>query len=162
MNETKSQPKKRKVFLATRKSGERRQNAFAKLHEAYDTTPKTAEKAEFIIVDLEDPIPPRDWGNSNNILLVVPGHRYPPIILAELGEKEDPNFRIVLDGIMSEAGKLPCCKTQDALLDWLYSIEKLLPFYNQKNLDEQQLDAPLYEGIHDLVAAALRLQNLHY
>lgn len=113
--------KAHKVFIASRKNPQQWAEAFAKVGEAFDTISDKAEEAELIIVDMEDPVLPRDWGTSDAIL-----NGRPPIILAELGAKEDPRVRIVLDGMIPAADKLEHCKTPDDLLARLRFIEQVL------------------------------------
>jgi hypothetical protein len=131
---------------------------FRKLGSSYDTSPKTADEAEFIIVDLEHPLPPKEWGSlptlANSILVAT--RCFPPIILAEIGMAIDQNIRMILDGLISDADQLPTYRTEDELLDWLHKLEQALPFYNQKD-PTSDLDPDTIAKLLGMLVAASRM-----
>jgi aspartyl/asparaginyl beta-hydroxylase (cupin superfamily) len=152
-------PPPRKVFIATRKEGEQKDKAFQKLHETFDTTPQTAEAAEFIVVDLEDPLEPVEWADALTFAdsSFLAEHCSPPIILAQIGEV-NKNFKdVILPALIRGASKLPTYNTCDEILDWLCRVERAVPFYNKKNLPEQQ---GIEQARQEIAETAVSLQRL--
>lgn len=122
----------RKVYFATRKDLETRNKVFELVRKEFRAA-DSADEAEFIILDCDDPAALKEWV-STKPTFVVPDSCYPPIILASLGGKNHEEFLQILEGSYAgDVSSLPVCQSPDELVQTLKRLLAALPFYNARN-----------------------------